>query len=922
MMISRNVLRLSASIFAVQIAALAVPVWAQETAAEDEATKDEIVVTGTSIRGVPPVGSALIQVGRAEIDASPSVTTTQLIREVPQIFNFGVTDSARNQSGGAGNIVYGNSINIRGIGPYATLTLMNGRRPVPQGTLGASVDPGNIPAIALERVEIIADGASAVYGSDAVAGVANLILRRRYDGLGADVQYGWGDSYKEFTANAIFGHDWGSGRFTIAGQHSYRSALNGTKRDFYNSDLRPLGGADFRVTGLCFPGNIQIANAGVTTNYPIPAGGATAANLVAGAAPRCDNIKTTDILPQQETNSVSLTFDQEIGDSIRFFADGLFARRDGLRRSAVVTQNLVVPSTNAFFVAPAGVTPPLCPATLAGVPAGTRCETVQYSFSGVYGPNAPTEIFSEVWQVTGGFDVKLSEKWNVNTYLTYGRNQDHAFSVGNAVDAANLAAALRSSDPATAFNPFGTPGGNSAATIAGIFDNLTDTDGKTRLLDFGLKVDGSLLALPGGDVKVAVGGEYQDFWLRTGQIRGRKGLQTGTDSILTRNIKSVFAELLIPLFGEENATAGFHRLSLNIAGRIDDYSDVGSTTNPKFGLSWQPVEDLKIHASYGESFRAPLLTNIFSAGGSNLFIQNYFDPTANGGVGATVQGVAVSGGNLNLKPETAKTWSFGLDYSPSAMPGAQFNINYFNIKYENQIVSYLSNLNVLRQESLFSPVILRGAAAQAKIAQLVAETNVNGSLSRVINGGSLAQALAANVFVEGRTGNQGTTIAKGIDFGLSVPFDLGTDSKIRVSLRGTRFFKYDIAFTAGGAITPQLNNIDYILKFRGRASLQYNTGPFDMNVYLNYANAYNNTFSTLAPKIGANTTVDLTASYDFGEMLGFTRRFQLGLSVVNLFDKDPPFADLAPTNNGGGGFDPTTSSPVGRVVSVSLRTKF
>ncbi len=450
--------------------------------------------------------------------------------------------------------------------------------------------------------------------------------------------------------------------------------------------------------------------------------------------------------------------------------------------------------------------------------------------------------------------------------------------------------------------------------LAGIFDNLTDTDGKTRFLDAGIKFDGTLFAMPGGKAKLAVGGEIHDFKLRTGQIRGRAGAQTGTDTPLGRTVRSAYAELLVPLFGPENAVAGIHSLMLNIAGRIDDYSDVGSTTNPKFGITWQPVEDLKVHASYGTSFRAPLLTNIFSAGGSNLFIQNYFDPTANGGAGATVQGVAVSGGNLNLKPETAKTWSLGLEYSPQALPGAQFNLNYFDIKYENQIVSYLSNLNVLRSESLFSPVILRGAAAQAMIASLVP--------GRVINGGSLAQALAANVFVEGRTNNQGTTIARGLDFGLSVPFDLANAGTLRVSLRGTRFFTYKIAFTAGGAITEQLNNIDYILKFRGRAALQYRTGPFDANLYVNYSNAYNNTFSTLAPRIGANTTVDLTASYDFGEQLGFAKRFQLGLSVLNLFDKDPPFADIAPTNNGGGGFDPTVSSPVGRVVSVSLRSKF
>jgi iron complex outermembrane recepter protein len=450
--------------------------------------------------------------------------------------------------------------------------------------------------------------------------------------------------------------------------------------------------------------------------------------------------------------------------------------------------------------------------------------------------------------------------------------------------------------------------------LAGIFDNLTDTDGKTRFTDGGMKLDGSLFSLPGGDVKVAVGGEYNKLQIRTGQVRGRAGLQTGTDQLLSRAVLSGFAEMLIPLFGPDNATAGFHSLDINIAGRIDRYSDVGSTANPKFGINWEPIEDLKLHASYGTSFRAPLLTSLVSAGGSNLFIQNYFDPTANGGLGATVQGVAVSGGNLNLEPETAQSWSLGLEYSPAALPGSQFTLNYFDVKYEGQIVSYLSNLNVLRQEALFAPVILRGAAAQAMIASLVP--------GRVINGGSLAQALAAQVFVEGRPRNQGTTIAKGIDFGLVVPFDLGSAGELKLAFRGSRFFRYDVAFTQGGVIVPQLNNIDYILKFRGRGALQYENGPFNFNVFVNYTNGYNNTNSTLVPKVAANTTVDLTMAYDFGEMLGVTKRFQIGLNVTNLFDKDPPFADIAPTNNGGGGFDPTVASPVGRIIAVSLRSKF
>ncbi len=906
----RKSLRASVSVLALPVALLTTPVLAQTAAADDgknEADKAEIVVTGSSIRGTPPVGSSLIQVGRAEIDSSPAASTTQLIREVPQILNYGVTDSARNQSGGAGNIVYGNSINIRGLGPYATLTLLNGRRPVPQGTLGASVDPGNIPAIALERIEIVADGASAVYGSDAVSGVANLILRRKYDGIGIDVQHGWGRDYKEFTVSGIVGHDWGSGRFTLSGQHTYHSALAGPDRSYYNSDLRGQGGADYRVT-QCNPGNVQIG----TTFYAIPAGGATAAGLAANAGTRnfCDNVKVTDIIPQQETDSAFLTFDQDITDSIHWFVDGLWARRQGFRKSAVATATLVVPSTNAFFVAPAGVTPPVCPATVAGVPAGTRCESVLYSFAGDYGRFGTTDIKSEVWQITSGLRVDLSPQWSAEAYVTYGKDHDHVFSVGNGTDAANLAAALRSNTAATAFNPFGTSA-NSPSVVASIFDNLTDTDGKTRLSVIGAKVDGPLFKAPGGDVKVALGVESTDMFLRTGQIRGRAGAQTGTDQKLKRSAQSVYAELLIPLIGPDNASGGFHSLDLDIAGRIDNYSDVGTTKNPKIGLNWMPTEDIKIHASYGTSFRAPLLTSLVSAGGSQLFIQNYFDPTVN----ATVQGVAVSGGNLNLKPETAKTWSLGFEYNPAWLPGALLSINYFNVRYEGQIVSYLSNLNVLRQEAQFSPVILRGAAAQARITQLFNE-------GRVVNGGSVATALAAPVFVDGRPYNQGTTITRGIDFGISVPWKIESLGDFRFSLRGTRFFTYKFAFTQGGTITEQINNIDYPLKLRMRGAVQYDRGPFTLNLYANYTNGYNNNLSTLAPKIKANTTFEMSAAYDFGESLGFTKRFQLGVNITNMFDKDPPFADIAPTNNGGGGFDPTVASPIGRVVAVSLRTKF
>ena len=146
-----------------------------KAAAADSVSLEEVVVTGSRIRGEAPVGSTLIAVGRDDIDASGAMTATDIVQQLPQVLNFGITAGSRVQSGGSNNVTYGSSVNIRGIGPFATLALVNGHRVVPQGTTGFAVDPSVIPTIGLERLEVIADGASAIYGSDAIAGVANFI---------------------------------------------------------------------------------------------------------------------------------------------------------------------------------------------------------------------------------------------------------------------------------------------------------------------------------------------------------------------------------------------------------------------------------------------------------------------------------------------------------------------------------------------------------------------------------------------------------------------------------------------------------------------------------------------------------------------------------------------------------------------------
>lgn len=871
--------------------------------------QDEIVVTGTSIRGVAPVGSTLINIDRSSIEASTATTTDQIIKEIPQIFNYGVTESSRTQEGGGANVVLGNGINIRGIAPYATLTIINGRRAMPQGTFGSTVDPSNIPAIALERIEIIADGASAVYGSDAVTGVANLILRRRYEGLGVDAQYGFGDDYHTFTANAIYGKSWDTGRFTVAAQHAYRTTLNGFDRSYARMDLRSFGGRDYTVT-QCNPGNIVIG----ANSYPIPATGATPTNLIAGNPNRCDTFLRYDLLPRQEINSVVGTFDQDLSESVRIYADAIWSRRDGYRRGQGAVSNLVVPQTNAYFVQPAGTVLPLCAAS-AGVPAGTRCETVQLSFDGIYGPNSVANIRAEMWQATGGFEAKLSKDWTIGGYATYGWQHDQQHRVGDTVNVDNLALALASSNRATAFNPFGTTV-NNQSVVNSIFDLLIDTSGKAHMWDFGAKIDGPLFELPGGQARIAIGGAYNYYTTLQGQIRGPAGAQTGVLLNKDRKVKSAYAELFLPLIGGDSAMPGIYSLDIDVAGRIDQYSEVGTTKNPKIGVNWRPFADLKLHGSFGTSFRAPLLPQQFSSTGESLIVNSYFDPRANGGAGGTIRGVVVTGDNAGLEPETARTWSFGLDYTPAAIPGAHLSLNYFSLFYDGQIALQSTNQNILRQEALYGPIIYRGAAATALITADLAR-------GLPFRNGTLSEVQASPVYIDGRAANLGVTSTTGIDFLLSVPFNIEPLGAFRFSVNGTRFLKYKFATSSTAAPIDQLNNINFPLTFRARGGLSWKQGPFDTNVFVNYTNAYNNTLSTpTATRIAANATVDLSIGFDAGSLFGLAREARLGLDVTNLFDKDPPYADIASNNNGPGGFDATVASPVGRLIAVSFRSKF
>ena len=327
-------------------------------AAADEETLAEVVVTGSRIRGIAPVGSPVVSLDRDAIVESGAATTSELIRDLPLVVGLGASETASAAQNGAANVTRGVSINLRGIGSNATLVLFGGRRMPPAGTQGQITDISVMPSIALERVELVADGGSAIYGSDAVTGVLNLIPRRNFTGAESSLRFGAADGYTDWSLSQILGTSWSGGHGMIAIERNEHSALRGYNREFFTSDLRSRGGSDFR-SQQCAPGTILVG----TTPYAIPQGtsgtGLTPSQFTANTRNLCDNIKRGDIIPKLERTSIMAAAEQEIGAGLTAFAEGFYSRRNFSLQSAGVTANLTVPNTNAFYFNPTGGTGPV-----------------------------------------------------------------------------------------------------------------------------------------------------------------------------------------------------------------------------------------------------------------------------------------------------------------------------------------------------------------------------------------------------------------------------------------------------------------------------------------------------------------------------------------------------------------------------------
>ncbi|MDB5420596.1 MAG: TonB-dependent receptor, partial [Brevundimonas sp.] len=534
---------------------------ATQTDEDPAAQVEDIVVTGTSIRGVAPVGSASRPIGQAEILSTGVVNTADIVRALPQFVSLGAQEGQGGQTqNAAANVTQGTGINLRGLGTGSTLTLLNGRRLAPSGVDWQFNDVGLFPAGALQRVEVVGDGASAIYGSDAIAGVVNFIFQTRFDGAKTTVSAGMADGVDQWTVGQTFGKVWDSGDVFFAYEHYDRSPLAASDRAFLSADLRPFGGPDRRVN-FSNPGTI-IANG---TTYAIPTGqngvGLTASQLVAGTSNLTDPAGTRDYLADQERDSFVFSARQNIGDRLQVSYDGFYAKRSFLNRggssvgAAGATAALIVPRANPFFVHPTN--------------AAAASVTVNYDFADVFPSYSHGSEVSQ--QNAFGFKLDLFRDWVLDGYASFNSASARRRAEGQ-LRTVNLPSVLADTNRATAFNPFGDHNAQNADTVAKLV-GYSDLRTSYNLNDYSLKLSGSLFELPAGAVRAALGVEIYDA---EGYSKQERNTTTPNpvetlNSRVGRDVKAIFGEILVPIVSSANALPFVERLELSVAGRYEEY---------------------------------------------------------------------------------------------------------------------------------------------------------------------------------------------------------------------------------------------------------------------------------------------------------------------------------------------------------------
>ncbi len=878
------------------IAGIPAMVVAQETG---DSQIEEVVVTGSRIKRDSTFDylAPVEVVTRADIDKLGVPTITDMVKNltINTGSNFNNDFSTQRQTVGT------SQVDLRGIGLNSTLVLVNGRRSTVTSTSNDQgdtfVDINQFPLLMIERIEVLKDGAAAIYGSDAVAGVFNMITRSGWEGFEIESSYQSTTeaSQSDFTVSLAFGA--GNEKYHVNSYYTYfeRSDLNGIERDFFpafpasSTNTSGFGHVPTLIFSQGSPTTGPYAGTGITGFALDPDCGVENSIPAPFAPGSIAGFCRTDFSPSfglvaDETRHMSFTeATARISDKVTFFGEASFAFND-----ATDFQASPPPVINEAIL------------VLANHPANPHGTDLVYFGRVAETTRDPRPASNDYLRVVAGADIEFNDDWSGEAVYTYSQ---HEFSISNA-DTLLDRLTFPSGDAAIPrairndFNPFGTRFTTGPFNAPGVLEDIIGvvrTDAESSLWTVDLSVSGEALDLPAGPIGLAFGGQLREEMLTIDldaninrNLLGFEGGAADTPRI-TRDVTAVFAEASIPVL--EN-------LELQLAIRYEDYEGgAGDTTDPKIGVLWEPTDRLALRGSFGTSFRAPSLyqTNV----GGQTIRPVAFDPFNNNN--GTVCNPAAAGiifpssvavGNPDLQPEDAESFNFGVVFRPT--DALSLSADYWRFDIEDIIVK-----DSLQQ-------ILNNDCLDDGIAN---DPRVHRGPGGVVRSVDVAFANAASLVTEG------------IDLATDYNFEPGSLGSFNVGFRATYVSEYSFQQVAGGSTTEGAGNRNFtnpftsVPEWRANANLDWVSGNHSAGAIVRFISSYDDDNGGGA-SIDSFTSLDLQYNYHIAKLFGSSEGTSLTVGILNVFDEDPPFAV------GVQGFDSKVHDPRGQMVYVRIRQGF
>ncbi len=897
----------------------------QERRADEEADREpddeaesEIVITGSRIRRDPletQVNPVTIY-SRTDIQRTGAINITDFVGRITQ----GQPDLSALASDDF-PVSGRTTINLRGLGNNTTLILVDGRR-IPksgQGFGGEAYDLNGVPLGAVERIEVLTDGASAVYGTDAIGGVVNIITRQDFRGMEVFTQYGntFDSDVSERNVNLALGQ----GGVFSGSQRRYSLALNASaySRNSLQAIDRPYtASSDYSASGGVAPPPISettlIGGGGVVwsqvgpppffmrPNLPgldspftvIPAG-QDGANLQPGDFPGSAStlVRFSEEAPRYElllspTRNAAVSGGVKLDwtENLQLFADAAYSVYESRYQGSPPVVRAAVPAGNPYnpFGVDVNVTKVIYELGPSRGESQSRTSRFALGARGEWFGDWQYDLSAGYSRYEGTSEQSMPQELLLQNILIL----EPEFQI---IETPGFVA-LNSTDPATALNLFGdgrTTEPNAAQLLRDIVQgsNLNDYRELGETSTYSFNTNGKILQLRGGEMKVAIGAEYREESVSFENTLGSLyGSLRAPDS---RDVVAGYAEVSVPVVGAHQGVRGVNALQFTAAGRLDSESVFGSEFTPKFGVLWKPIPSLAIRASRGEGYKAPTLVQLTSPTTQSLQNIDFFFPVPVDPVsGEPLSGLVTltQGGNPDLQPERSRSISVGIIYEPVKVPGLVLSADYFDIDYFDK-----ARLSLSVQEALdFFP----------------------GRIERDPDTGQVVR-------IDTRAVNLSNVVARGIDAKLTYRYTLPQGSQLDMRINGT----YNIENAARGSPgTPLVEQIDqpYFPRVRMNGDLFLRRQRFEVGITATY-DASTRNISIFAPsvlpeRIRRAVVFDLQTSYDVdaGRILrnpGWWQGWKFTAGIQNLFDRRPSATD------GDGGY--ALIDPRQRRFYVSLR---